>query len=211
MASLGWIALVLVACATPEPSSSWNVRRAEQLRADGKFEEALRFTDRQIAIGHTVPSPELAVLHTSLLNDVGRNVEAEAYAEFITRYFGGEETHRPNQTLEKIDCDAHQAGLNLIHSWATPRTGRREIGVIIATFEINKEGKIGSLVIESARDAASAWGAIDSIARARVHDRRFESMLEDHPDRFPLKVCLNRNFDPNRDPGLGGSTIRGNY
>ena len=193
---LVWIGLALAACAAPNSSTSWALKRAENLRTEGNVESALQFTNRRIAFGSESPTQELVALHTVLLRDVGRNVEAKAYEDFAARYFAGERTDRVGEELARLDCGPHQPGLYLIRYLATPKRGFWEIGKIVATFEIDAQGGIGEIAVLSALDPASAWGAIDSIARARVSSRRVADLQAKHPERFPVAVCLWRNFDP---------------
>ena len=175
---LAVVGCVLAACAAP-PSTSFEVERAERLRAAGRADAALRMTDRVIARGSYSPTRELVALHTSLLREEGRLVEARSLEEFAARYFAGERTDRVGEELSRRDCGRRQEGLDLILSWAQPVQGFWAIGVIVATVEIGADGGIGNVVVHSARDPASAWGAIDSIARARVHQRRVEALYEE--------------------------------
>jgi hypothetical protein len=206
---LSWVGLAVVACAASNSSGSWELRRAEKLRTEGNAEAALRLTDHQIALGNYSPTRELVALHTALLRDAGRNVEADAYQDFAARYFASERTDRVGEELARLDCSERQPGLKLIRSWAKPKKGFYEIGKIVATFEIDAQGGIGAIVMQSARDPASAWGAIDSIARARIHHRRVAALQAKHPERFPMTICLWRDFEPLRDPIPRDGTIRG--
>lgn len=203
------VGLAVVACAGPSSSTSWALKRAETLRKEGNVEAALRFTDRRIARGNYSPTRELVALHTALLREVGRNVEADAYQDFAARYFAGERMDRTDEELARLDCSQRQPGLKLIRSWATPKKGFWEIGKIVATFEIDAQGEISAIALRSARDPASAWGAIDSIARARVHHRRLATYRAKYPERFPMTLCLWRDFDPRSNPISRDGAIRG--
>ena len=183
--------------------------RAEQLRAEGRVDAALRMTDRVIARGSHSPTRELVALHTTLLREQGRLVDARSYEDFAARYYAGERTERVDEELSRRDCGERQAGLRLIHSWAKPKQGFWAIGVIGATFEIDRQGSIGRIIMHSARDPASAWAAIDSIARAKVHSRRVAALYAEDPSRFPIALCLWRDFDPRNDPIPRDGTIRG--
>ncbi len=209
---LKWLvftSLAVAACASPTDSGPWEMRRAEELRANGRVDAALRRTDRAIALDSQSPTRELVALHIELLEENGRHIEAESLNEFSTRYFAGEQTERVGEELAQRDCGGRQPGLKLVHSWAKPEKGFWAIGVIVATFEIDQQGRIGQLVVHSARDPASAWGAIDAITRARVRDRRVKEFHAKEPNQFPVALCLWRNFDPRQDPIPRDGTIRG--
>jgi hypothetical protein len=206
---LAWMGLVVAGCAAPTSSTSWEIGRAEQLRAEGRGDAALRMTDRSIARSGYSPTLQLVELHIALLREQGRLVEAESYEDFAARFFAGADTERVAEELARRDCSERQPGWKLIHSWAKPEQGSWEIGEIVATFEIDRQGKIGKLVVHSAREPAAAWGAMDSIARAKVHSRRVEALYAEDPSRFPVALCLWRDFDPRQDPIPADGRIRG--
>ena len=111
-----------------------------------------------------------------------------------------ESTDRFDSELSQRDCSDRQPGYELIHSWGKPEQGHWEIGTIVATFEIDERGEIGAIQVLSARDPASAWGAIDAIARAQIWENRLAELRAEAPERFPIALCLWRDFDPRPDP-----------
>jgi hypothetical protein len=151
---------VLTAACAANPGTSWKVRRAEQLHAEGRHEDALRLTEQEIAWGSTAPSPSLVELHIEILRALGRQSEADAYFRFADRYFTGEETDDSAPEISQRSCERNP-GYDLIRSFGRPEQRNYEIGRVVVTFELDDRGRIGEIDVLSARDPASAWAGID--------------------------------------------------
>jgi hypothetical protein len=166
-------------------------------------------TEREIAWNGVSPGQRLVELHASILRDLGRRSEAEAYLAFAERYFAGDEINRPDTELSRLDCSDRQPGYDLIRSWGKPEQGGWEIGTVVATFEVDDRGEIGEIRVLSARDPASAWAAIDAIASAKIWNERLVERRSGDPEGFPIALCFWRNFDPDEPDFPQDGRIRG--
>lgn len=199
----------IAAAACVAGSSAWKVDRAEQYYAKGRLESALRLTAREIVDSNRTASQRLIALHASILRDLGRRAEADAFVAFAQRYAAGENTVRLDSDLSDRDCSDRQPGYELIRSWGTPDPGPWESGTVVATFEIDGEGKIGTIDVLSAMDPAAAWLGIDTIGTARISKLRLDARQLEAPESFPISLCNWRNFDPLEIPIPADGRIRG--
>ena len=202
------IAIALTACAA-DSGPSWRVRRAEQLHAEGRHEDAVRLSEQEIVWAATVPSPELVVLHISILRALGRQLEADAYYRFADRYFTGEETDEPDRALFGRDCGGRQPGYDLIRSFGRPEQRGYEIGRVVVTFALDDRGAIRDIDVLSARDPASAWAGIDAVASAKIRETRLAERRDSDPNGFPIALCFTKNYDPYESGLDPDGTIRG--
>ena len=145
------VAALAVSACVADPSTSWKVRRAEQLSREGRHEEAVRLTEQEIAWSAAVPTPELVELHISILRALGRQTEADAYFRFADRYFTGEETDDPDWELSRRDCSKRQPGYDLIRSFGRPEQRDFEIGRVVVTFALDDRSAIRDIDVLSAR------------------------------------------------------------
>jgi hypothetical protein len=207
-AALLSVAALAAACAG-NPGPSWKVRRAEQLHAEGRHQEALQLTEQEIAWGATAPDPALVELHIEILRALGRKMEADAYYRFADRYYTGGETDDPHGELTQRDCGVHQPGYDLIRSFGRPEQRDYEIGRVVVTFAIDDRGAVRDIEVLSARDPASAWAGIDAVASAKIRENRLAERRSSDPHGFPVALCFTKNYDPFK-PGLDpDGTIRG--
>ncbi len=200
--------LAAAACA-PNPGTSWKIRRAEQLYAEGLFEGALRLTEQEVAWGAMAPSPPLVELHISILRALGRQPEADAYHRFAERYFADEETDDPYLELSQRDCGERQPGYDLIRSWGRPEQRNYEIGRVAVTFELDDHGAIRKIEVLSARDPSSAWAGIDAVASAKIRENRLAERRSSDPHAFPVALCFSKNYDPFETEVPADGRIRG--
>jgi hypothetical protein len=202
-------ALAIAACAGTHPGSPWKVRRAEQLHAEGRNEEAFRLTEQEIAWGSTAPSPSLVQLHLSILRALDRHTEADALFRFADRYFTGEEIDDPDHVLFQRDCGERQPGYELIRSFGQPEKREYEIGRVVVTFAVDERGAIRDIEVLSAREPAAAWAGIDAVASAKVRERRLAELVSRDPSAFPIPLCFTKNFDPFESDYPDDRRIRG--
>jgi hypothetical protein len=203
------VAIGAAACVADPYPTSWKVRRAGQLHAEGRHEEAVRLTEQEIAWGARSPRPELVELHISILRALGRHSEADAYHRFADRYFTGEETDASDWELSQRDCGKRQPGYDLIRSFGRPEQRDYEIGRVVVTFALDDRGAIRDIEVLSARDPASAWAGIDAVASAKIQENRLAERRSSDPGGFPIALCFTQNYDP-YEPGLpSDGTIRG--
>ena len=202
------LSLAVSACAA-DPNASWRLRRAEQLHAEGRDEEAVRLTEQEIAWGSLAPTPEMVLLHIKVLRGLDRQVEADALHQFGDRYFTGEETDDADWELSQRDCTKQQKDYDLIRSFGRPEQRNYEIGRVVVTFALDDRGAIGRIEVLSARDPASAWAGIDAVASAKVRETRLAELRSREPERFPVALCFTQNFDPYESRLDSDGRIRG--
>jgi hypothetical protein len=189
-------AWAIAAAACVADSSPWALRRAEQHHARGDLDSALHVTDREIVASNRTASPQLIALHVSLLRELGRTAEADAFLAFAQRYAAGEDTLQLDAETQRRDCTERQAGYDLIDRWGEPDLGPWSSETIVATFEIAERGEIQNIAVRSAMDPGAAWLAIDVIGRAEVRRSRLIERQREAPASFPVSLCLWRNLDP---------------
>jgi len=140
----GILGLVLSACAAATPD--WALEQAEEYRAQGRPEAALRRIEREIQRRYEDPDPRVAQLQIELLRELGRASEADAFREFIERYAAGADTCFVDTEPSWEHCEDHQYGEELVRSLGArgylPKQRNFEIGIVAAAFEVDSKGEM---------------------------------------------------------------------
>lgn len=193
--------VALAACTTPsvDPVSSTSSREARaQIR---RLEKVL--------ISNRDPHGFDYQTFVRALHEAGREVEAEALADYTDRTFRGEPTNKPFTIRERKECvDQH-----FVRRWggtrSQPDSFIGQVGRLAANFWIGSDARIEKIRVIRARDPGAAWLIIDSIGEARVSKSRVRRMSEENTAAFPIELCTWWNYDKRKDGLPAGSSIRG--
>jgi len=191
--ALGAAALLAIAgCWTP-PSSEPMMRDAHEAYAAGRFESALRHSERAMQQHPEHPLADELAFHVKTLRALDRDVEADAFEGFVERSLAGEDTDSADTQPTRDEClrlerERFRTTRNLIRrpgEW--PQHRPFLIGTVAATFGIGADGEVVDLHVVRARHPAAAWLLIRSIADADVSQVRLDSF---DASEFPLEHCV---------------------
>lgn len=188
--------LLAAACAAP-PSGGFLVEQAQEAYEAGRLESALRYTERAMQKTPENAPEEANALHVAILRGLGRDVEADAFADFAERYTAGEATDSDATQPSADECQ------RLEREWTGARSLVRrygpldrhywfEIGTVAAAFDVSAEGEPANLRVLRAEHPASAWLVIRAIADAEIAPARVKALPA---SRFPLPQCVYWRLD----------------
>ena len=196
---------VIGSAATPD----WALEQAEEYRAQGRPEAALRRIKREIQRRYEDPDPRVVQLQIELLRELGRASEADAFREFTERYAAGADTYFVDTEPSWEYCEDHQYGEELVRSLGSwgylPKQGDFEIGILAAAFEVDSKGEIQNIRVLRAKHPGSAWLIIETVGNTRISPTRLREFNRDGPDKFPIPLCFWRDYGDveNRRPDDG--------
>lgn len=157
---------------------------AEAAYADGHIITATRYTEKAIQKRRGRPEPEAIDLHIVLLREAGRDVEADAFLEYTMRY-SGQDTGQAPKKISRSHCE--ELGNELVRSWGPlPQHVDFQIGTVIATFEIGSDADVSNIHVSTAKNPASAWLIIHSIATILVDRDRLADL---GAAEYPIRQC----------------------
>jgi hypothetical protein len=201
----GWAALfagaLLVSCAS-QPTGRFFLDRARESQQAGDLERALFYTESALQQRPFELDPDEIALHLDVLRGLDRAVEADAFADFATRYTAGEDTDTTRTVPTPGECQKLQRQRSkttrLIREFGEmPVRGEFDIGALAATYEIDAEGQPIHIRVIRAKHPAAAWLIIHSLAGAKV----WKTRLAETSEPFPIAHCAywTRAIDPTID------------
>ena len=171
--------LIASACASPsaEQHGDYVLRGARRSFRSGDYDAALRYTELGMQREPFDQRAEEISLHLEILKAMHRDVEAAAFSEFVTRFSAGEDTDTVETVPTRNECyelalrNSHTT--RLVREYA-PLPIRRpfELGDMLATYEIDSEGRPINIRVVRAPHPASAWLIIDAIGEMKIWTSR---------------------------------------
>lgn len=185
--------LLASACAPPPPSSEgFALRGARQSFESGDLDAALRYTEVGMQRAPFDQRGAEISLHTEILRAMKRNEEAAAFSNYVERFTAGENLDS-EETVPTLDECAEltrrrSVGTRLVKRYGElPKRRPFEVGKLLATYEIDAEGRPVNIHVVRARHPAAAWLIIDAIGEMRVRTARLARI---DPAEFPISHCV---------------------
>lgn len=207
------VSLVLWMQACSAKPSTWRISRAEEFYAEGRLNNAIRYTDQVIQRNYATPSDREILLHIRILRDLERDTEADAFSEFTKRFADDAYSYEDPTVPSRKECKKWRVEDGLVSQWGNfghlKGSGSYELGTLATIYEINYEGRVGNIKVLRAKHPAAAWQAIESIANAKISRSRLETLQRDSPDAFPVSMCAWWTYDEIRDVLPPYGQIRG--